>query len=226
MGTLGIIPARGGSKGIPRKNLLTMAGKPLMAWTVDAARASGNIDRLIVSTEDAEIAAAARQLDCEVPFVRPAHLAQDETLAIDVALHALDALADPFDFVVWLQPTSPGRLPEDIAACVRACRAGAAPGCVSLVRATEPPQWMFTLSSGGVMQPLIPREQIPLRRQDLPPAFLINGAVYVGRPDWLREHRTFLGPGVLGYEMPADRSIDIDSWDEWHAAEARLAGCP
>jgi CMP-N,N'-diacetyllegionaminic acid synthase len=223
MRTLGLIPARGGSKGVPRKNIRTLAGKPLLQWTVEAATASHAIDRLVLSTDDEEIADIGRAAGCEVAFLRPRELARDETPGIDVALHALGVLGHDYEFLVLLQPTSPLRRAEDISSCVQVCRESGAPGCLSVVRAAESPFWMFLMTPDAELRPVVPRASIPLRHQDLPPAFRINGAVYAARPPWLVEHHSFFGPGVRGYEMPASRSIDIDSWDDWLAAEAALA---
>jgi CMP-N,N'-diacetyllegionaminic acid synthase len=221
--TLGLIPARGGSKGLPGKNIRPLAGKPLLAWTIDAARASGVIDRLVISTDDDGIAAVAREHGCEAPFLRPAHLATDESPTIDTVMHALETLGDLFDILVLLQPTSPFRTDADIAACVRRCTDEGMPACVGIIRATESPFWMFTQAPSGELEPVVARDQLPTRRQLLPPAFLINGAVYAARVDWLRQHRSFFGPGACGWEMPAERSLDIDTLEDFKAAECRLA---
>lgn len=114
---LAIIPARGGSKGLPRKNIRELAGKPLIAWTIEAGRKSKYIDRLIVSSEDFEIIEVAKKYGAEIPFVRPKHLAEDESLGLDPVFHALRELPG-YDIVVLLQPTSPLRLTEDIDACI------------------------------------------------------------------------------------------------------------
>ncbi len=225
MRVLGLVVARGGSKGLPGKNLRPLAGRPLIAWTIEAARRCPDINRLILSTDAMEIAEEARRAGCEVPFMRPPHLAKDDTPAIEVALHALDSVSGVWDVLVLLQPTSPLRLPEDISACLHACRNGA-PGCIGVVRATESPYWMFTFGDAGRLEPVVPRERIPLRRQDQPATFLINGAVYVARCDWLRLHRSFVGPGVQGYEMPPERSIDIDNIAGFESAQSQLAKIP
>ena len=119
MSVLGLIPARGGSKGIPRKNLRELAGKPVLAWTIEAALACPLLDRVLVSTDDDEIAAAARACGAEVPFARPAQLANDDTPDLPVYRHALETLGYEFDVVAWLRPTAPLRTAEDIAAAVR-----------------------------------------------------------------------------------------------------------
>ena len=219
MRTLGIIPARGGSKGLPGKNTRLLAGRPLLEWTVRAARASGRIDCLILSTDDAGIAAAGTACACEVPFLRPAELAGDKTPMIDVVLHALDTLGGGFDLVVLLQPTSPLRSSQDITACVDLCVQTGAPSVVAVTPASESPYWMFTLDTGQALARLLPEAPVQTRRQDLPPAYLVNGAVYVARPDWLRRHRAFIAADTKGYVMPAERSIDIDDLNDWAAAE-------
>ena len=207
---LAIVPARGGSKGVPRKNLRMAGGKPLLAWTVETARRSRYVDRLIVSSEDAEIIATARELGCDVPFVRPADLARDDTPGIDPVLHALATLP-PFDWVVLLQPTSPLRSAQDIDGCIEACALHGANACVSVSRADQSPYWMFSMESDNRLRPLLPDRQLPDRRQDLPPVYLLNGAVYVARRAWLMEVRSFITEETRGYAMPGKRSIDIDT---------------
>src|SRR5262245_25182815 len=120
---LGLITARGGSKGVPRKNVRPLGGKPLLAWTIEAARNAPVIDRLILSSDDAEIIEVARAWGCEVPFVRPPELATDTADSVEVVRHALSTLGEDYDYVVLLQPTSPLRTGEDIENCVRLCDA-------------------------------------------------------------------------------------------------------
>jgi len=205
---LGVITARGGSKGLPRKNVLPLAGKPMIAWTVEAGLASACIDRLVLSTDDEEIAEAARTAGCEVPFMRPDELAADDTPGIAPVIHAIDAVPG-FDYVVLLQPTSPLRTAADIDACVDLCASSGAPSCVSVVEARENPYWMYTLSEDASLDPLIASELV-LRRQELPPAYSLNGAVYVARCEWLRRRRHFVDEGTVGHVMPPERSFEID----------------
>src|SRR5271157_3678171 len=134
---LALIPARGGSKGVPRKNLREIAGKPLIAWAIEAGRQSRYIDRLILSSEDPEIMAQARSWGCEVPFVRPAELARDDTPGMEPVLHALTALPEEYDYVVVLQPTSPLRLAEDIDGCLETCLRQEAPACVTVAEVDQ-----------------------------------------------------------------------------------------
>ena len=205
---LAVIPARGGSKGVPRKNIREIAGKPLIAWTIEAAKKSAYIDRLVLSSDDAEIIEVAESWGCEAPFVRPADLARDDTPGIDPVLHALKELPG-YDYVVLLQPTSPLRTEEDIDGCIARCEEKLAPACVSVTEPAHHPQWMFTLDEAEVLAPI--SEQRGVRRQDLPAVYALNGAVYVAQSAALFETRSFLGEGAHGYVMPFSRSIDIDT---------------
>ena len=129
---LAIITARGGSKRVSRKNIRDLAGKPLFAWTVEEAKKSKYIDRLVLSSDDAETIELARQWGCDVPFVRPAEFSMDDTPGIEPILHALEALPECYDFVVLLQPTSPLRGVDDVDRCLEICIESNSPSCVSL----------------------------------------------------------------------------------------------
>lgn len=223
---LGLIPARGGSKGIRRKNLRPVGGLPLLAWTARAALASRYLDQVVVSSEDPEIIAVARDHGCASPFVRPAALAQDETPAVDVALHALEALTTQFDYLVLLQPTSPLRTAEDIDGALAICEHRGAPACVSVTLAREHPNWMYHLGEDGCLMPLLGDAAPAARRQDLPTLYLLNGAIYVTRRDWLRQQRSFVGQGTLAYPMPWGRSVDIDTEEDLRYLDFLLAQRP
>jgi N-acylneuraminate cytidylyltransferase len=219
---LAIIPARGGSKGVPRKNIRMIAGRPLLAWTVDVAKASQYIDRVILSSDDEEIIAAALAAGCEVPFRRPADLARDDTPGIAPVLHALGHLPH-FDIVVLLQPTSPLREIADIDGCLERMISTRAPACVSLREADDHPYWTVSCDAQGRMSPfVVPPGGTPTRRQDLPKAFVPNGAVYAARVDWLKLSGGFETSETIGFEMPAARSQDIDSEDDLRLAEIAL----
>lgn len=207
---LALIPARGGSKGVPGKNICALAGKPLIAWTIEAAQQAVCVDRVVVSSDDAAIVAVARQWGAEVPFVRPPELARDDTPGIDVVLHALACLPD-VEWLVLLQPTSPLRTAHDIDAAVARCWEAGAPACVSVTEAPTPPWWLFRLTADGRLQSFLPDRQRPQRRQDAPTLYALNGAVYVARTDWLRRTRSFLTAETVAYAMPAERSVDIDT---------------
>lgn len=206
---LAIVPARGGSKGIPRKNVREVGGKPLIAWTIEEAKKSRYIDRLILSSDDDEIIEVAKAWGCEVPFKRPIELAQDQTPGIAPVLHALELLPR-YDYVTLLQPTSPLRQADDIDCCLEKCLAADANACVSVTEVTENPYWMYTLEEHGAMRQLIQTNDFFYRRQDLPQVFKLNGAVYVAESEWLLQSKSFLSKDTLAYVMPLERSIDID----------------
>lgn len=211
---LAVIPARGGSKGVPGKNIREVGSKPLIAWSIDAARGSRFVDRVILSSDDAEIIRVARAHGCEAPFVREAQLAQDDTPTIEVVLDALDRCPG-YDWVLLLQPTSPLRTAEDIDRVVERCLSHAAAACVSVCRVQESPYWMFTLCADDQLQPLLPDVTVT-RRQDLPPVYMLNGAIYLARTDWLRQNKKFVSEGTVAYEMPVQRSIDLDTESDFH----------
>lgn len=208
---LAVIPARGGSKGVVRKNIRPVAGKPLIAWTIEAARKSAYIDRLILSSDDVEIIAVAAAWGCEAPFVRPAELAADDTPGIDPVLHAITAINESFDYVVLLQPTSPLRLAADIDGCIEFCQSKGGPVCVSVTEPDAHPYWTFRLDGGGRLQPFVDDVARYPRRQSLPPVYVLNGAVYVADCRWLLEKRSFIAAETLAFPMPEERSLDVDS---------------
>lgn len=220
---LAVITARGGSKGVPRKNVRDLGGKPLIAWTIEAARSSQYLDRIILSSDDAEIIAAAKEWGCEVPFTRPAELARDETPGVEPVLHALTALQEQFDYVVLLQPTSPLRTAADIDGCLERCRELGAPACVSVTEPDKSPWWMYTLEENGRMRPLFPGDAAA-RRQDLPKVYALNGAVYAAERLWLERTRTFVTPETAAYLMPRARSLDIDTELDMVVCGLLLAG--
>jgi N-acylneuraminate cytidylyltransferase len=211
---LAIIPARGGSKGIPKKNIRIMMGRPLIAWSIDAAKKSKYIDRLILSSEDEEIIRVARDWGCEAPFIRPRELSLDETPGVDPVIHAINMISG-YEYGVLLQPTSPLRNADDIDNCIEQCLANNVSTCVSVVESAKSPYWMYALDDGGGMHPLIDKSVYYDRRQDLPKVYSLNGAVYVFRCEELLRHRKFVMEDTSAYVMPAERSIDIDTELDW-----------
>lgn len=207
---LAVVPARGGSKGLPRKNILDLGGRPLIAWTLAAAQAARHIDRCVVSTDDEEIAATARACGGDVPFMRPAELAGDATGTLDVIEHALARLPG-YDIVVILQPTSPLRSSADIDGTIQTMLKHDAPSCVSVVEPGKSPFWSYTVDESDRLTPLLDPSYSRMRRQDLPRAFVLNGAVYAARVQWLIDNGSALGDGTVPYIMPAERSVDIDT---------------
>lgn len=216
---LAIVPARGGSKGVTRKNIRNLAGMPLIAWTIEEAKKSKYIDRLILSSEDNEIIETAKEYGCDIPFVRPVHLAEDTTSGIEPVLHALKEIVG-YDYVILLQPTSPLRIVEDIDGCIENLIETKSPACVSVTKPTNSPYWMYTVNSEGKVVPLIEQDGLTIRRQDLPVVYALNGAVYVAEVNWLKQNKSFLAPETVAFIMPNDRSYDIDTeddflWCEW-----------
>ncbi len=206
---------------MPGKNIRPLKGKPLIGWSIEAARASRYVSRIVVSSDDEEILAVARDQGAETPFRRPASLAGDATPGMDVVLHALDQLAG-FEWVVLLQPTSPLRLAADIDAAIEQCLKTNAPACVSVCEAPASPWWMFEVGAECRMRSFLPAEQRPVRRQDLPDLYALNGAVYVAKTEWLRMSLSFLTEETVAYVMPPARSVDIDTLFDFQLAECLL----
>lgn len=206
---LAIIPARGGSKGIPRKNIRVVAGKPLIAWTIEEAKKSEYIDRLVISTDDLEIAELAAHWGGEVPFLRPPELAQDDTPGIAPVLHMLTTIRASYDLVVLLQPTSPLRTVEDIDGAIATLIQHKAKACVSMVEPDKSPYWMYSLDSSGKLLPLLEGDYAC--RQSTPVVYALNGAVYVAESSLLVGNKTFMTSDTVAYIMPKERSIDIDT---------------
>lgn len=218
---LAIISARGGSKGVPRKNIRDFAGKPLLAWTIEAARKSKYIDRLVLSSDNQEIIEVAEKIGCEIPFVRPANLALDQTPGIDPVIHALGEITG-YDIVVLLQPTSPFRTAEDIDGCIENIVSYSFPSCVSVSEVDQSPHWMYTVDENRKLHSLIPQESIVTRRQDLPTVYKLNGAVYVAEIEWLKVSKSFLTENTGSYIMPKSRSYDIDTEEDFVIGEQLL----
>jgi N-acylneuraminate cytidylyltransferase len=208
---LAIIPARGGSKGVPRKNIRQIAGKPLIAWTIEEAKKSRYIDCIVLSTEDREIADVAKAWDCEVPFLRPVELAQDETPGIEPVIHIINNLQDQYDYIVLLQPTSPLRRVDDIDGCIDHMRKHHAPLCVTVCEVEKSPYWMYETDDSCHLIPVISDRHLLLRRQDMPIVYSLNGAVYAGEASYVKRIRTFLTNETIAYVMPKERSLDIDT---------------
>jgi len=208
---LAIIPARGGSKGVPRKNIRELSGKPLIAWTIEAALKSRYIDRLILSSDDDEIIEIAGKWGCEAPFIRPKELATDVTGTANVIFHAIKNIGERYDYIVVLQPTSPLRLAADIDNCIKYCIEMNSTSCVSVTEAEKNPYWMYFLDNDGRMTSVIDVSKIPTRRQDLPAAYSLNGAVYVVKVEWFEKSVKLIDKQTVAYVMPKIRSLDIDT---------------
>jgi N-acylneuraminate cytidylyltransferase len=206
---LAVIPARGGSKGVRGKNIRGLAGRPLIGWTIEQAFQSDYIDRVIVSTEDAEIRQVAIDYGAEVPFIRPMELATDTASGLDVLCHAVEAVEGAYDYVVLLQPTSPLRESDDIDRSIELCVDQSVKSVVSLSEASKNPHWMYQMKPEGGLTPLF--ENAGSNRQLLPVYYALNGAVYVIEIASLLERRSVISEDTLGYVMPTERSYDIDT---------------
>jgi len=219
MTLLALIPARGGSKGVPRKNIRQFCGKPLLQWSIDAALATSCVDQVIVSTDDPEIAEVAKAGGAEVPFLRPAELSTDTTPGIAPVLHALDQLPQVSE-VLLLQPTSPLRTSDDIEAIVSLWQQAGRVSAVSLTPSSKHPAWMYSLSQDQRqrLEPLL-RLDGAHSRQQLPLVYIINGALYMASRSFLLREQAFIGEDTVGYVMPAERSVDIDTPMDWQWAE-------
>jgi CMP-N,N'-diacetyllegionaminic acid synthase len=220
MRTLALITARGGSKGIPGKNVRPLAGKPLIAWTIEAALASSLHADVVVSTDDAEIAAVAARCGARVPFMRPAALAADDSPGIDAVLHALEQLPG-YDSVLLLQPTSPLRTASDIEACLALARDRRAVSVVSVTECQTHPAWCYSIGQDQRLSSIVAGD-VPARRQDLPPVYALNGALYFAEAAWLVRERRLVCAESRAYVMPAERSVDIDTLLDWRLAELLL----
>jgi CMP-N,N'-diacetyllegionaminic acid synthase len=210
---LGIIPARGGSKRIKRKNLALLAGKPLLVYTIEAALAARRLTRVMVSTEDPEIAAVAKQSQAEVPFLRPPELAQDYSTSLQVIKHVLDTLGREgavFDGVALLQPTSPFRTGKHIDAAIERFEKTAADTVTSVCAAEEHPFYAWKLAEEGELTSFISLECQTMDRRDLPPVYFENGAIYVCARSALDQDCLY-GQKVISYQMSRFDSVDIDT---------------
>lgn len=228
MKVLGLIPARGGSKGVPRKNIRLLAGKPLLAYTAEAALAAKRLTRVILSTEDEEIAEVGRNCGIEVPFLRPAELAQDATPTLPVVQHVVQLLemqGEHFDAICLLQPTNPLRRAADIDGCIELMESTEADTVFTMlaVPAEHNPHWVYFRNADGSLH-LSTGEATPIpRRQSLPPAFHREGSVYVTRRDVLMLRNSLYGERVLGYELDPTLSVNIDTLADWAKAEQLLS---
>ena len=223
---LAIIPARGGSKGLPGKNIKELCGKPLIAWSIEHAKSCSDIDRIVVSTDDREIAEVAKKYGAEAPFMRPAELANDTASTIDVIFHAINWLKKHEDYrqeyILLLQPTSPLRTIEDIEGAVQKLKDKGAQAVVSVCETDHHPWWSNILPEDGNMKDFLKPEILNKRRQDLPVFYRLNGAIYLADTDYLYKCNGFLGPNTFAYKMPKSRSVDIDSDVDFKLAQLLL----
>jgi CMP-N,N'-diacetyllegionaminic acid synthase len=218
-----IIPARGGSKGLPRKNIRPLAGVPLIGHTVRAALAAESVTRVIVSTDSEEIAEVCRGEGAEVPFLRPPELASDESMVMDSYLYTVDRLADEanqvIDVFAALLPTAPLRTSADIDAAAEIFRARQADSVISVTDAPVPPPWYRRIDEDGVVRDLFPGADAVSNRQRQESAYIPNGAIYIFRTEQLRKTRRYYTDRTYPYIMPRERSADIDDIMDFAWAE-------
>lgn len=220
---LALIPARGGSKGLPGKNIRPLAGRPLLAHSVALAKMCPEIDDVVCSTDSEEIAEVARSAGARVPWLRPADLSGDTAAMWPVIRHALDNAGGDYGSVLLLDPTSPGRIPSDIATVVaRLATDEAADGVVGVSEPEFNPIWHCVVERDGVMVDLVPEGRTFTRRQDLPRVFRINASLYLWRADFIRSCDNWRDGRMLLHEIPESRAIHIDTIDEFEAASRAI----
>jgi CMP-N,N'-diacetyllegionaminic acid synthase len=225
---LGLIPARGGSKGVPRKNIRLLCGKPLLQYTAESALAARHLARVILSSDDEEVAKVGERCGLQVPFLRPAHLAQDDTPMLPVIQHALNWFAsrdERFAAVCLLQPTNPLRRSEDIDGCIEMLQLEAADAVVTILPVPDEynPHWVYFPQEDGSLQ-ISTGESEPIPcRQSLPTAYHREGSVYVTRSEVVTSGKSLYGNRVLGYLLDSNRSVNIDSLEDWQKAETMIA---
>lgn len=224
MKILGLIPARGGSKRIPGKNVKLLGGLPLIAWTIRATLASNVCSDVVVSTDDQNIAAIAKTFGATVPGLRPLHLATDMATSVDVALYELgrhEEANGPVDGLLLLQPTSPFRTAKSIQQAVALYEmTGGKNAVVSVSKAPIHPEWCFRLDESGGMEPFLAGAARERRSQDLETPYALNGAIYLISPHQLRNEKSFLPACAIPFIVASAReALDIDNENEWSQAE-------
>lgn len=226
---LGILPARGGSKGIPGKNLKPLLGKPLIAWAATALANAVEVERKICSTDDSGIAEVAQSFGLEAPWLRPAELALDDTLVVDVVAHALHAMlaasGTTYTHVALIQATSPTVTSQDIDGAIRLALEKDADTVITGFHAGQRhPATMYTMAEDGSVQWLLEQRQRMARRQDLPPVFVRTGLVYVIKVDVVLDRHSIYGDRVVSLIVPEERAVTIDEESDFRLAEFLLGG--
>ncbi|WP_192455696.1 acylneuraminate cytidylyltransferase family protein [Acinetobacter oleivorans] len=222
-----LIPARGGSKRLPRKNVKLLGDKPLIVWSIEAAKASKYIDRVVVSTDDEEIKQVSEHYGADVPFLRPEYLSNDHASSFDVVKHAIGFLQldQTNELIVLLQPTSPLRLVSELDTALEFFIAKNAKGVVSVSEAEHSPMWSNTLPENGCMAEFIRPEVQGKRSQDLPKFFRLNGSIYIYETlNLLEQGKIFFNESVYGFETSSETSVDIDTALDFKIAETILRG--
>ena len=212
---IAVIPARGGSKGLPGKNIKKLNDKPLIWYTINAAKKSKFIDKIIVSTDDNEIAKIAKKYDAEIPFMRPKELARDGSLAIDNYIYTIDRLNKEFNYgiveFIILQPTSPLRTSLDIDNAIQIFKGKKADSVISVSKAIHPPLWSKRIDEKGTLRNYFDIKIGNKNRQEIEKAYMPNGAIFIFKFSLLKEKYSYYSDKTYPYIMPLERSLDIDS---------------
>ncbi len=219
---IAIVPARGGSKGLPEKNIKELAGKPLIAWTIEAAQRSRYVDRIIVSTDDDEIADVSKRFGAEVPFKRPAELAEDSAKMIEVVINCvrfLEAEDQPRDIIALLQPTSPLRTTGDIDGAIEFFSDRKAQVVVGVTECKYYPEWTGKLAADLNMKDFIDVKARGKNRQDLGAYYRLSGSIFLANSEYIDKYRDWYGPGTFAYVVEKEHSVDIDDQFDLKFAE-------
>ncbi len=225
MKLLFIIPARGGSKGLPGKNIKKLGGKPLIAYSIEAALQCKLKGDVIVSTDDEEISKIAKQFGAQVPFMRPPSISGDTASGMDVIFHAINFMKEngnQYDYVILLQPTSPLRTHDDIENAFNFLNEKNANAVVGVSKPDHHPLWSNILPSTKLMGDFLRPEIKGKQRQELPDYFEINGAIYIGKIDYIQKQNSFLGNETVAFIMSPEKSVDIDAEKDFVVAEYYL----
>lgn len=225
MRILGLIPARGGSKGVPGKNIKLLAGKPLIYYTIEASKRAGLITETVVSTDSREIAAVAEGYGAEVPFLRPPELATDTASSVDVVIHAVEFLKNKgkvFDAVCLLQPTYPFREDGFIDKAVKIFMENDPDSLISVLPLPDKynPHWIFEKGQSNFLRIATGEKEIIKRRQELPEAFYRDGSVYITKTDVLINEHSLYGGKIVYIVSDVSRYVNIDTIEDWEKAEA------
>lgn len=227
---IGLIPARGGSKGIPHKNIYDLNGKPLIAYSIEAglrAKDAGYLDRVVVSTDDEEIAQISSDFGAEVPFIRPAELAADKSKSVDCMIHAVQFYKErdiEFDTMVLLQPTSPLRTVEDIINAINIYENEKVESLISCYREESINEYNVYYIDGNMGLPLRKEHNLGKRRQDIPTLYARNGAIFITDVNYMLESKLVISDSPAIYVMPKERSVNIDTMSDMYVAKCVLDG--
>lgn len=222
---LAIIPARGGSKGLPGKNIRPLGGKPLIGWSIDAANQSQYIDSVTVNTDYPEIADISQKIGARIPFLRPEALATDSASSHDMIIHTIDwheRHGENYDLILLLQPTSPLRTAQDIDKAIELFFQQEAQAIVSVCPCDHHPWWTNSLPDDSNMRDFLRPEVLKTNRQGLPTHYRLNGAIYMADIDFLRGNGSFFGPKTFALKMVKEHSVDIDDIVDFQLAELLL----